>query len=159
VTEPDELDRRLGIDLNNRTWNALDAGNIDAASPPHDREQLLYGAFASAYHWMQIGTPIHQARGEHLIARTALRVGRLELALAHARRCLELVEAHPDLAEDWDRGFAHEALARALAATGERAEAERHRRLAVEGCEAIADPEERAVLQAELERGEWFGLV
>jgi tetratricopeptide (TPR) repeat protein len=152
-------DRRLGVDLNNRTWNVLDKGEVTSESPLRQREELLYGAYASTYHWMQIGTPIHQARGEHLIARAALRVGRYELALAHARRCLELVEAHPDLAEDWDHGFGHEALARALAASGERAEAERHLRLAVERGEAIVDPEERAVLQAELDRGEWFGLT
>jgi hypothetical protein len=153
-----ELHRRLGVDLNNATWDALDAGSVNADSPALDRERLLYGAYASAYHWLRAGTPIHHARAEHLIARGALRVGRPEVALHHARRSLELVEAHPDLAEPFDPAFALEGLARALAATGDvdggrgavaRAEA---------AAEAIADAEDRAVVEAELERGEWFGL-
>lgn len=62
------------------------------------------------------------ARGEHLISRVAARLGDGDLALRHARRCLELVELHPDVMEDWDLAFAHEALARGLAAVGDREE-------------------------------------
>jgi hypothetical protein len=154
-----ELDhRRLGVDLNNATWDRLDAGDVDAGSPARDREALLYGAYATAYHWMQSGTPVHQARAEHLISRTALRVGLADVALAHARRCLELLEENPDLAEDWDLAFAHEALARAHAATGDPESGRRHRSEAVGRTEAITDPEERAIVEAELGRGEWFGM-
>jgi hypothetical protein len=153
-----ELHRWFGVHLNNATWAALDKGDVDAGSPPIAQERLLYGAYASAYHWLEAGTPIHQARAEHLVARTALRVGRPEVALAHARRSLELVEGHPDLAEPWDLAFALEALARALAATGDLAGG----RDALDRCEAataaIADPEERAVVESELGRGEWFGV-
>jgi hypothetical protein len=155
---PDLDHRRLGVDLNNATWDSLDAGDVDADSPARDREKLLYGAYATAYHWMQSGTPVHQARAEHLISRAALRVGLPAVSLAHARRCLELLEAHPDLAEDWDLAFAHEALARACAATGDVEAGRRHRETAVGLTGAIADPEEREIVEAELGRGEWFGL-
>jgi hypothetical protein len=151
--------RSWGAQLNNATWTQLDAGEVAAGSPPRDREELLYGAYAATYHWMQAGTPVHQARGEHLIARAALRVGRPEVALAHARRCLELLEDHPELAEDWDLAFAHEALARAHAATGDIETGRRCRDKALELTAAIADPEEKAVVDAELVRGEWFGLA
>jgi hypothetical protein len=154
-----ELHRWFGVNLNNRTWAALDAGDVDAGSPAVDRERLLYGAYASAYHWLEAGTPIHQARAEHLIARTALRVGRPDVALDHARRCLELIDAHPDLAEDWDAGFALEALARALAATGDVEAAQATRVRAKAAAASVADPEERAVVESELGRGEWFGLL
>jgi hypothetical protein len=153
-----DLHRWFAVQLNNQTWSALDAGTPDADSRPHRREQLLYGAIASVYHWMTVGTPIHQARGEHLVARTALRVGRPELALHHARRCLELVEAHPDLAEDWDQAFAYEAMARALAAAGDQAEAEQAFAEAARRGASIADETDRTIFLTEFERGEWFGL-
>jgi hypothetical protein len=153
-----DLHRRLGIDLNNATWDVLDAGEVGPDSPAPARERLLYGAYASAYHWLRAGTPIHQARAEHLIARSALRVGRPELALAHARRSLELVEENPDLAEPFDAAFALEALARALAATGDTEGGRVALARAESSTEAIVDAEERAVVEAELGRGEWFGL-
>jgi hypothetical protein len=159
VTEDEQdLHRRLGVDLNNATWDALDAGSVDAGSPVVERERLLYGAYASAYHWLQAGTPIHHARGEHLIARAALRVGRPKVALHHARRSLELVEAHPDLAEPFDPAFALECLARALAATGDVDGGRDALARAEAATRAITDAEERAVVEAELGRGEWFGL-
>ena len=65
------------------------------------------------------GNAANHARGEHLVARAAIAVGLPDVSLRHARRCLELVEGHPDEMEDWDAPFAHEALARALAATGD----------------------------------------
>jgi len=45
-------------------------------------------------------------------------IGYADVAVRHARRCLELVEASPDAMADWDAPLAHEALARALAAAG-----------------------------------------
>jgi hypothetical protein len=149
-----ELHRRLGAELNNRTWALLDGD----ADPAVSDEALLYGAYASTYHWMQVGTPINQARGEHLIARAALRVGDAEAALRHARRCLELAEAHPDEAEDWDLAFAHEALARAHAALGDRDAGRQHLDRAAALGQAIEDQEDREAFVAELAKGEWFGL-
>ncbi len=45
--------------------------------------------------------------------------------------------------EDWDLAFAHEALARAYSVAGQAAEAARHRRLAREAGDRIADPDDR----------------
>ncbi len=117
------------------------------------------GAFASAYHWSQIGSVANRVRGEHLIARTALRVGEISLALSHARRCLALASANSGEVEDWDLGFAHEALARALAASGEIDEAREHYRKAVRIAGSVRDREDREILEAEIARGEWFGLA
>ena len=88
-----------------------------------------------------------------------MRVGRPEVALHHARRCLELVESHPAIAEDWDLAFALEALARASAAAGDLDGGRELRARAVAAAAAVADPEERALVEAELAGGEWFGLV
>ena len=127
--------------------------------PNRYQERLLYSAYASAYHWIHVGNEANRARGEHLISRMAVKIGEYELGVRHARRCLELIEAHPEAMEAWDEPFGHEALARALAAIGERAAAEQHRAKAVELTAAITDPEDREILEGELAQEPWFGLI
>lgn len=155
--EERDMHRWFGVELNNELWTLLDDG-ISPGSPLEDREHVLYTAYASARHWRECGTAANAARAEHGIARAAVAVGFADVALRHARRCLELVEANPDVVADWDRPFAHEALARALAATGDVAAGREHRALAVRLTAELADPEDRAVLEAELARAPWFGL-
>ncbi len=153
-----DLHRWFGVELNNSTWDAIAAGTVGPESPLVERERLLYSAFASAYHWMNAGNEANHARGEHLIARTAVLVGFPEEGLQHAWRCLALCEAHPEVVEDWDYAFAHEAIARAAAASGDLATGAEHRRIAGDLGEAIAGEGDRKVFLEELARGPWFGL-
>jgi hypothetical protein len=152
-----DVHRWFGVHLNNEAWKLIDDQAISPDDPPTRREEALYRAYASAYHWRQVGNAMNQGRGEHLISRTAVLVGSAELAIRHAIRYLELIDTHPDLAEDWDHAFAHEAMARALAMAGdgrarsERLEAERL-------CALIAEEEERVIVEGELAREPWFGL-
>jgi len=130
--------RQLGVDLFNHVWTLLEL-------PARTREQddeLLHAAHASRHHWAQAGGgPAHLARGEWQISRVYVVLGRAEPALHHAHRCLELCEEHG--IGDWDLAYAHEALARAHALAGSGDEAARHKRLARETGDAIADPEDR----------------
>ena len=163
MTSPDQqedadLQRRFGTRFNNEAWNLIDAP-VTPASPADQRDALLYSAYAAARHWMEAGTVANRARGEHLIARAALAVGLPDLALRHARTCLDLVERHRQEMESWDVPFAHEALARALAATGDPLGGHRHRTLAVALTAQEPDPEDRRILEAELAREPWFGLA
>ena len=152
-----DVHRWFGVHLNNEAWAAIDTQALSPTAPPKQREEALYRAYASAYHWRQIGNPMNHGRGEHLISRTAVLVGSADLAIRHATRYLELIETHPDLAEDWDHAFAHEAMARALAMAGDtRARAERLE--AERLCALIAEDEERVIVEAELAREPWFGL-
>jgi hypothetical protein len=157
LVEGRELHRYFGVELNNETWDLLE--QIDETSPLVDQERILYGAYAACLHWLEAGNEANHARGEHLIARVALRIGRVELGLHHARRCLELVLAFPEQMGDWDEPFAREALARALAATGDtvgaRRELERMRELA----QQVSDERDREVLSEELAKEPWFGLT
>jgi len=155
--EERDMHRWFGVEFNSEVWDLLDAG-IGPASPESDRDLVLYGAYASARHWAECGGPAQQARAEHLVARAELAVGEPAVALRHARRCLDLVLAHPDAVSDWDEPFAHEALARALAATGDADEARRERELAVQLAGKVAEPQDREVLEAVLAGGPWFGL-
>ncbi|WP_088321037.1 hypothetical protein [Kineosporia sp. R_H_3] len=155
--EERDMHRWFGVELNNEVWSLLGDG-ITPDSPQDDKDLVLYGAYASARHWRECGDAANAARAEHAIARAALAVGEPDVALRHARRCLALVEANPDVTADWDAPFAHEALARALAATGDLEAGRAHRETAVRLTAACADPGDREVLEAELSRAPWFGL-
>ena len=156
LVEGRELHRYFGVELNNETWDLLE--QIDETSPLADQERVLYGAYAACLHWLEAGNEANHARGEHLIARVALRIGRVELGLAHARRCLQLVQDHADQMADWDEPFAREALARALAATGSRDQARAELRRVEELTQQVAGDGDREVLLTELGKEPWFGL-
>ncbi len=158
MVEERDLHRWFGVQLNNGMWDNIEDPSIGPDIPQGERETLLYSAYASAYHWRQVGSVANHARGEHLIARMAVKLGDGEVALRHARRCLELIDANPDDMEDWDAPFGHEALARALAATGDRAAGQAHRDRARELTDAVEGEADRQVLESELDREPWFGL-
>lgn len=157
LVEGRELHRYFGVELNNETWDLLE--QIDETSPLLDQERVLYGAYAACLHWLEAGNEANHARGEHLIARVALRIGRTELGLQHARRCLQLIQNHQDQMSDWDEPFAREALARALAATGATEQARAERRRAEELTALVAEEGDREVLRTELAKEPWFGLT
>jgi hypothetical protein len=157
LVEGRELHRYFGVELNNETWDLLE--QIDETSPLLDQERVLYGAYAACLHWLEAGNEANHARAEHLIARAALRIGRAELGLQHAKRCLQLVQDHPDQMADWDEPFAREALGRALAATGSGDQARVERRRAEELTALVADDGDREVLLTELAKEPWFGLT
>ena len=158
MVEQRDLHRWFGVQLNNQMWDTIEDDSVGAHTPVLEKERMLYSAYASAYHWRNVGNEAQYARGEHLISRMAARIGESELALRHARRCLELVEEHPDVMEDWDLAFAEEALARALSAKGDMAAGRAHLARARELTEKVADQEDRGIVESELGRGPWFGL-
>ena len=92
-------------------------------------DEMIHCAHASAYHWLQVGTPANRARSEWQCSRVYAILGHVEPALHHARRCLEIVEANPDDMEDWDLPAAYEALARAHMVAGDVEETRRYAEL------------------------------
>ena len=130
--------RQLAVDLFNHTWTLLE---LEERSADED-DEMLGAAHASRYHWSKASTEAkHQARGEWQLARVYAVLGRGEPAVHHAERCLAWCGRGE--VEDWDAAFAHEALARAHRVAGNEDEAERHKSLARELGDAIADPEDR----------------
>jgi hypothetical protein len=136
--------RQLGVDLYNEVWRLMGSREDD--------DRMLYGAHASAYHWLLApeAEPKNRARGEWQISRVYTVLGRAEPALHHAQRCLDLCEEHADNVEDWDTPFAYEALARAHQVAGNEEEAARYVALARQSGAAIADPEDREHLHEAL---------
>ena len=150
----DTAHRWFGIELNNRTMDALEAGEVT----PQTAESHIHAAHASCHHWMQVGTTANHGRGEFAVASVYAAAGLGEAALRHARRYLELVEAHPEEMADWDAAFAYDALARAHAASGEVDSARQARQQAKAAGEAIADEDDRLYFSRWFKGGNWHGL-
>jgi hypothetical protein len=148
-----DLHRWFAVELNNGTWDVLDAG-LSEASPREEREQALYAAYASTYHWMQAGNVANHGRGEHLIASVAVAIGELPTAARHAARYAELIAAHPAAFADWDAAFAAEALARVASRSGA-ADAAELKAAAVRAAEAVAGDEDRRICLERLAAEPW----
>lgn len=135
----------FAIECNNAAWTALEA----ASRSLEESERMIHQAHAACYHWLQVGTVLHHARAQNLLANAYAAVGRGEPALHHARRALELLKAAGGSAADWDWAFAHDALARAHAAAGD-VSAAAFRAEARAAGDRIADPEDKAAFD------QWF---
>jgi DNA-binding transcriptional MerR regulator len=138
--------RRLGVDLFNKTWTLMEKEGRTV----EDDEELLHCAHASAYHWLHAGTAANRARSEWQCSRVYTVLGRAEPALHHALRCLAICESEPDALEEWDLPFAYEALARAYAVAGNAGETSRCLERARTLGAAIADEDDRRLLETDL---------
>lgn len=156
---PEEVDdagaewhRTAGITANNGIWDLLANENRS----PEDDEELLRHAYASAYHWARAARrgPENGVRGDYMLAKAWVALGNGERALHYADRCMAGCAA-AGLA-DFDLAYAHEARARALGALGRLDEARSARAAAV--ATPVADPEDLAIVEADLAAGPWFGL-
>lgn len=145
-----EAHRQLGKDLYNHTWTLIE--NADRS--PAEVDEMIAAAHASAWHWSRSGgTLANAARSQWQIARVYSTLGRGEPAQWHARRSVELAEAaaKAGVADDWDLAAALEGLARAQAVAGDRAAAEATRARARAALDEIADPEDRQLIEQDLE--------
>jgi hypothetical protein len=149
-----EAQRHFAVKLNNRVWELLE-------KPERSREEdelMVLAAYASYYHWLQVGTAVHQQRGEWMIARVYTVLGNATAALQHALRCLELTQQRAELMADFDVAFAYESVARANAIAGNRDEALKFARLAEQAGQAIMDEEDRRIFLDDFYGGEWNGV-
>lgn len=140
--------RRLAVALFNHVWTILSR----ADRTPAEVDEMIHAAHASRHHWSKAGTAVNLGRGEWQVSRVYAVLGRGEPARWHAARCLTYVEAAAAAgeAEDWDLAAAGEAMARAAAVAGDRDEAAAWRDRARAAVAGVADPEDRAVIEADL---------
>ena len=143
ATTQDE--RRLAVDLFNGVWRLLE--NEDRTVEDDDR--MVHMAHASRYHWGQVGAPENRSRGEWQVSRVYAVLGRAEPALHHARRGLEICQAHG--IADWDLGYAYESLARAHAVAGDKEQARAWTEQALAAADEIAEDDDRELLLSDLE--------
>jgi DNA-binding transcriptional MerR regulator len=140
-----ETHRQLGADYFNKTWTLMEK----ADRTREDDDEMLHCTHASAYHWLQVGTAANRSRSEWQCSRVYTILGRVEPALHHARRCLEIVEANPDAMEDWDLPTAYEAMARAHMIARDVEATRRYAEVGRAAMAKIADEDDRAVLEAD----------
>lgn len=146
--------RAFAPSLNAVTWALLQKPERS----PQEDEKMLYAAFASAFHYLEVGDPSHHQRATWLISRVYNVLGNGVESLRHARRCMELTQAHADSIADYDRAFALEALARAHALLGNRDDAAGFHQRAQEAGHAIKVEENRRIFLEEFQGGNWHGI-
>jgi tetratricopeptide (TPR) repeat protein len=112
--------RSQAVSTHQETWELL-----NRATRTRDEDaDLVACAFASAYHWARATgrTVANAARGDYLIAKALLAVGRPEAALDWADRCLLTCRDHG--LDGFDLAYALEIRARSLRALDRTEEAE-----------------------------------
>ena len=139
-----EVKRRLARDLFNRVWSYLERSDRS----PEDDATMIHAAHASCSLWMEVGAPVNFVRGEWQCSRVYATVGRPEPALYHAERALAICREHG--IGEFDLAFAYEGMARATAAAGDAAEAERWKELATTAAADVADDDDRALVLADI---------
>lgn len=144
---PEELarfHRYFAIECNNSAWEL----SANPGRTPHENREMIYRAYAAAFHWAAIGSPLNNARAEVTLAHVHALLGHSDLALEFAQSCLEYFQENP--AEDWDLAFAHFAMAHAAAAARDSVLHARHYAEARRLGEAIVDEEDRRIFLEEL---------
>jgi len=140
--------RAEAVALFNAVWEMLDA----PVRTPADDDQMVHAAHASRWHWSQageLGGDQQLAIGEWQCSRVYSVLGRGEPALHHATACLAICEVAG--LGDWVIAAAYEALARAAKVAGDGASSEEWLSRGRTAVAAIADPEDREVIAADLD--------
>ncbi|MEO1293738.1 MAG: hypothetical protein AAFV62_13085, partial [Pseudomonadota bacterium] len=117
---------------NNAAWDLVEAAEVDAGA-------MLTAAYAAAYHWRAVGTPVQIARAETLLAAVHARLDRGAEAEAYLRRAAPPLEAAGLPA--WEAALIHTIRAMALQSTDKAAA-------------KIAQAEARAMIDGVPEAGE-----
>lgn len=137
-----KMHRYFAAACNNTAWDLIEKTDRTA----EDDRQMLYRAYASAFHWSAVGSPLNNARSEITLAHVHSALGEGALAMQYARSALDYFEQHDR--EDWDLAFGNMEMALAAAVAGEMNLHARHYELAKELGEAIAEKEDREIFQA-----------
>jgi hypothetical protein len=147
-----DIHRSFAKELFNHVWDLMERTDRSA----RDDAQMLHEAHASRYHWGEVGTEVQIGRGEWQISRANALLKQGAAALFHAQLYLESCGSAG--MADWDLPFAHEALARAYAALGNRDQFTYHHQLAAELGGQIADEHDQSWLEECLVTEPWWGM-
>ncbi|MGB5945790.1 hypothetical protein [Paenisporosarcina sp.] len=105
--EVKELHQKWAIQLFNETWDKIDM----KVRTRDDDSKMLEKAYASLYHWRQVGTKLNLIRGYWQVSRVHAILGQGDAAYFYGISGVELCEAEGF--GDFDLAFAYESVARA----------------------------------------------
>jgi predicted metal-dependent phosphoesterase TrpH len=142
VEETAAWQKRLASQANNRAWDLAES----TSRSPEEDEEMLQAAHAAMYFWKIVGNPSNRAHAAQLLAHVYALL-KLPNPAKHY-----LKQSQPFFLEQesapWERAFAHAIAANVAAAAGEREPHSRHYEEAKRLVAALADPEDRAILDA-----------
>jgi hypothetical protein len=139
--------RYFAVTCFNLAWDLIDKPE----RTPEEDEEMLRLSLASTWHWTQRSdcTATNLAVGYWQTARIYTLLGQLENARRYGVLCLR--SSRSEGAEQFALGYAYEALARAEAVAGNRAEMEEYLAQAHQVCEGMTDEQDRQQLLKDLE--------
>ena len=136
--------RSFAVAAFNGAWDLIDKKD----RTPADDRQMLTLAFASRWHWGEIGTAENTTIADWQVAHVASLVGETSLALTYAQAAYDQARAS-DL-PDWLRASTAEGLARACAGAGDRTSYEKYAAEARELVETLDEEEDRELILGQL---------
>jgi len=136
--------KRLAAQANNRAWALAES----LARSPEEDEEMLQAAHAAMYFWKQVGTASQRAHAAQLVAHAYALLG-LPNPAGHYLRQSQPFFLDNDCAP-WEKAFAHAVAANVAAAAGQHEAHASHYRAAQQVVAALADDEDRRILNATL---------
>ena len=140
--DPASWHRHFAMEANNRAWALAEQATRSA----DEAREMLGVAHASAWHWAAVGTELHRMRATMLLAQVHALLGDAPRAWEYASRMRAFFLEQPDT-PDWELAFTHAIYANAAHAAGRAAEHRGAWRQAREALDAIADAEDRAIVE------------
>ena len=132
--------------LYNHAWELLEKPD----RTPAEDDEMLAAAFASRFHWGRVGGDQQKIFGDEHIARVCSYLGLGDLAVKYATQALAATQATEGL-PDFALAAAHETLARAAAAVGDRATRDEHVALGKSALDLIAEDDDRVEIEKQLD--------
>ena len=148
----DEAHRKFAVMCFNQIWSLLEKEN----RTKKEDQEMIHLAHASFYHWMQVGKPINEQRGEWMLARVYTVLKDKGHALKHAKKCLKLTEEHRF--RGFDLAYSNESMARASALNNDSKNYEKYYAAATSTGELIEIKEDRDMFFQDLQGEPWFGF-
>src|SRR5687767_8418395 len=114
-----DMHKRIASQCNDAAWDLIEKPELTAS----ECCALVRLAGTASHHWSEIGTAGNIAHAELLLSWALARAGAAALAVDAAGRALRYFTETPS--KDWERAFAHAAMAASLHCAGDQ---EGHRR-------------------------------
>ncbi len=149
----EQAHRKFAVSFFNAIWPLLEKEGDRTAA---EDEEMLRLAYASHHHWLQIGQPVNDQRGEWMLARVHTVLGNKIAALKHATSCFALTNSLG--LKDFDKAYSLEAMARAHAVNEMEADARKYYKQALLAADEIAGEKDKEQFISDLSAGPWFGI-